>query len=207
MECLQKDPRITTNKPIYIDQNNKKYKFVLEWCGVEKNFLPRMWILEYLQFCSILDATLMSPFKKENIFMTFLWKCFYFLWYKRSWNYGLGTPAQETQMMYFVSILLCIKRDSTELLTCREVTAQRAGVGLERSKQRIFVSGGIKTCKNLKMWNVYDFYAFMFFKVLWCPWNFRMCLISLWSRGKFKLIPAISGYFPKHVFPPTLGQR
>ena len=154
-------------KPIYIDQNNKKYKFVLEWWSVEKNFLPRMWILEYLQVCSILNAKLMSSFKKENIFiknnvfrkndvfMKFdvfmkndvIMKMFLvFLWYKRSWNYGLGTPAQGTQMKYFVSILLCIKRDSTELLTCREVTAHRAGVGLERSKQRIFVSGGIKTC-------------------------------------------------------------
>ena len=56
-------------KPIYIDQNNKKYKFVFEWCSVEKNFLPRMWILEYLQICSILDAKLMNSFKKENMFM------------------------------------------------------------------------------------------------------------------------------------------
>ena len=56
-------------KPIYIDQNNKKYKFVLEWFGVDKNSLPRMWILEYLQICSILDAKLMNSFKKENMFM------------------------------------------------------------------------------------------------------------------------------------------
>ena len=88
-------------------------------------------------------------FMKNDVIMKML---LVFLWYKRSWNYGLGTPAQETQMMYFVSILLCIKRDSTELLTCREVTAQRAGVGLERSKQRIFVPGGNQNL--LKLINV-----------------------------------------------------
>ena len=41
--------------------------------------------------------------------------------------------------MYSVSILLCIKSDSAESLTWRELTA-RAGVELERSKQRIFLS-------------------------------------------------------------------
>ena len=40
----------------------------------------------------------------------------------------------------------------------------------------------------------------VFLSITWegCPWKIRTCLISLWSWEKFNLIPAISGYFPRH---------
>ena len=45
-----------------------------------------------------------------------------------------------------------------------------------------------------------SFFSKVFLSTTWegFPWKIRTCLISLWSWEKFNLIPAISGYFPRH---------
>ena len=82
-------------------------------------------------YCCILRATALSHLHGESK--------------SDSKSESKGESKSETDSpchnpcMYSVSILLYIKSDSAESLTWRELTA-RAGVELERSKQRIFLS-------------------------------------------------------------------